>query len=276
MGQVESICFWIAVCLYAFSTAIFWLGWIFEKENLLRLIFCAVWAGLLSQAVAIGLHWQAVGHGPYISRSEILTSNAWVLLFIYLLVQYRVPRIRPAGALVIPGVLLMSGLASSCSPNVAPLPATFGSGWLVLHIGFAKLAYGSLGLASILSFFFLLKDGKPPAEQGFLARLPEPADLDRLIYRLTLLGFMAIAVMIGAGMFWAHKAWARYWGWDPIEVWALITWLVYALCLHLRRTRGWRGRKAAWLTLGAFVFVVIQAFAITTLAESIHANYFVK
>ena len=109
-----------------------------------------------------------------------------------------------------------------------------------------------------------------PRTTGYLARVPAPADLDRLSYRLHAFAFpvWTFAVLI-AGPIWAYYAWSRYWGWDPKEVWALITWVVYAAYLHARATAGWRGRKAAWLALVGvatlwFNFVGINYFSSTS------------
>ena len=107
---------------------------------------------------------------------------------------------------------------------------------------------------------YLLKERQPGrARTGYLARVPEPAALDRLAYRLHAFAFpvWTFAVLI-TGPIWAHQAWTSYWNWDPKEVWAFITWVVYAAYLHARATAGWRGRNAAYLALLGHGDAVVQ------------------
>jgi cytochrome c-type biogenesis protein CcsB len=121
----------------------------------------------------------------------------------------------------------------------------------------AITATGAFTLGGMCSVLFLVKerwqrkqpvDGRPSG--GYLARLPELAVLDRIAYRTHAFGFpiWTFAALI-AGPIWAHYAWGRYWGWDPKEVWAFITWVVYAAYLHARATSGWKGRSAAIVAL---------------------------
>jgi len=105
-----------------------------------------------------------------------------------------------------------------------------------------------------------------------LGKLPATEKLDILIYRFSAFAFVMLGIMIASGAVWAYKAWGRYWGWDPIETWALISWLVYGLYLHLRITLGWKGRRAAWLALFAVVLVIFSFFGIPLVYPSVHEH----
>jgi cytochrome c-type biogenesis protein CcsB len=156
--------------------------------------------------------------------------------------------------------------------EVAPLTEALSSPWLVIHVVAAILATGLFSLGGIVTVLYLVRsrmaerapapalvttDGtaldpapvKRTPRRG-VPRMPEPADLDRLAYRLHAIAFpiWTFAVLI-AGPIWAQEAWSRYWGWDAKEVWAFITWVVYAAYLHARATAGWRGRNAAIVAL---------------------------
>jgi cytochrome c-type biogenesis protein CcsB len=152
--------------------------------------------------------------------------------------------------------------------EVAPLTEALSSPWLVIHVVAAILATGIFSLAGIVSALYLVKArvgersrvpvpsgggsdlADEPAASGILARVPSLEALDRLSYRLHAFAFpvWTFAVLI-AGPIWAHYAWSRYWGWDAKEVWAFITWVVYAAYLHARATAGWKGRNAAIVAL---------------------------
>lgn len=140
---------------------------------------------------------------------------------------------------------------------VVPLRDALQSPWLVIHVVAAIIATGAFTLGGMCSALFLVKSrweekhaGEPTRSGGYLARLPKVEVLDRIAYRTHAFGFpiWTFAALI-AGPIWAHYAWGRYWGWDPKEIWAFITWVVYAAYLHARATSGWKGRSAAIVAL---------------------------
>ena len=134
---------------------------------------------------------------------------------------------------------------------VVPLRDALQSPWLVIHVIAAIIATGAFTLGGMCSALYLVKERWPGTrEGGYLSRLPGLEALDRMAYRTQAFGFpvWTFAALI-AGPIWAQHAWGRYWGWDPKEVWAFITWVVYAAYLHARATAGWKGRAAAIVAL---------------------------
>jgi cytochrome c-type biogenesis protein CcsB len=134
---------------------------------------------------------------------------------------------------------------------VVPLRDALQSPWLVIHVIAAIIATGAFTLGGMCSALYLVKERWPSTrEGGYLSRLPDLAGLDRMAYRTQAFAFpvWTFAALI-AGPIWAQHAWGRYWGWDPKEVWAFITWVVYAAYLHARATAGWKGRAAAIVAL---------------------------
>jgi cytochrome c-type biogenesis protein CcsB len=133
----------------------------------------------------------------------------------------------------------------------APLVPALKSTWLVIHVSAAIISGGVFLLANFIAGTYLILDryeqkGSRPI---WLQKLPTLESLDNLSYRLIALVFPLWTFSVIAGAIWAEAAWGRYWGWDPKETWAFITWVAYAAYLHARVTVGWRGRKAAWLCL---------------------------
>jgi len=101
--------------------------------------------------------------------------------------------------------------------------------------------------------------------------LPSADTLDRITYKTICIAFPLLTLMIAAGAYWANKAWGSYWNWDPKETWAAITWLVYAGYLHMRITRGWRGRRAAYFAILGFGVVMFTFFGVTYLLNGLHS-----
>jgi cytochrome c-type biogenesis protein CcsB len=158
---------------------------------------------------------------------------------------------------------------------VTPLTEALNSPWLVIHVVSAIIATAAFTLGGIASALYLWKErslGKKRSvsESGYLARVPDLRTLDVVSYRLHAFAFpvWTFAVLI-TGPIWAHQAWSTYWNWDPKEVWAFITWVIYAAYLHARATAGWRGRNAAYLALIGvatlwFNFIGINYFSTST------------
>jgi len=145
-----------------------------------------------------------------------------------------------------------------------PLAPPFQSNWLWVHVGFAWLAFGAFTMASAVGVVYLLKDreGLNQRAKDFYEKFPPLEILNDLGLRLIAFGFVADTVMITTGAIWAGKLWGRYWSWDPVETWSLITWLIYGTNLHLRLTYGWKGRKAAWLAIISIAGVIILFFGL--------------
>ncbi len=105
-----------------------------------------------------------------------------------------------------------------------------------------------------------------------LVRSVDLETVDEIGYRAIAIGFPIFT--LGAlifGMIWAHEAWGRFWGWDPKEVWALITWLFYSAYLHLRLSRGWHGTKSAWMNVGGFVIIMINLIVVNLVFAGLHS-----
>ncbi len=186
---------------------------------------------------------------PWGNMYEFTLSGTFVVVLLYLVLRKRFGLAWMA-PIVVAFVLALLMVAVLWLYNpVAPLTEALESYWLVIHVVAAILATGAFTLGGITSAMFLVKSRRPGGT-GPMSRVPEPAVLDRISYRIHAFGFpvWTFAVLI-TGPIWAHQAWSSYWNWDPKEVWAFITWVVYAAYLHARSTAGWKGRNAAILAL---------------------------
>ncbi len=261
---------WTAAGCYALGTVANVYGVLFGSERVERASNGVIWAGMAVHAAAILYWWRVVGHGPYMAPSEVISSDAWVALAVFFVFRRFFPRIRPASVVVFPLALLMLAVAVFFNPGVRALPPTFTGIWLVFHISFYKIALGTLIVALAFSIFYLLKERSRAA---WLARLPEKDRLDLSAYRFAGFGFVFWGIAMLAGSIWAYNSWGRYWGWDPVETWSLITWLLFAIYLHLRRFFRWTGRRAAWLLVFCFLVSLLSLFVTSHMGSSIHGEY---
>lgn len=263
---------WLAVFCYVVGTIANTVGVIFEKERAERGSYGAALVGLALHGAALLYWWQVVGHGPYMAPSEVLSSDAWITMALFLFFLRVYPRVKPASIIVFPAVFLMIALSTMYNPGIRSLPPTFGSIWLVFHIAFYKISLATLVVALAFSLFYLKKGSRSSAP--WLERLPEPASLDLYAYRFAGFGFIFWGIAMLAGSIWAYKSWGRYWGWDPVETWSLITWLIFGVYLHMRRFFRLSGTRAAWFFVFCFVMALVSLFVTSHMGSSIHAEYF--
>jgi cytochrome c-type biogenesis protein CcsB len=208
--------------------------------------FILLFAGVITRGVS-------AGRVPWGNMYEFSITGALAFSAAYL-AALRKYDLRWLGLLVSISVLLTLGTAVTVLyvPS-SPLVPALKSPWLVIHVSTAIISGGVFLLANVIAAAYLYLDKmESKGERTVWAqRLPSLEVLDQLSYRLVAFVFPLWTFSVIAGAIWAEAAWGRYWGWDPKETWAFITWVAYAAYLHARVTVGWRGRRAAWLCLFA-------------------------
>lgn len=268
---MESAAFWIAAYAFAAATLLLTGGIVFGKERLARLGFWLAAGGFAAQTLSIIVRWSASGRLPYVSDYENVLAGTWMIMAAYLLLVWRWPTVRVAGIGVLPFVLVTLGYGLTQPTVIGVVTPAFKSAWLVIHVLFAWFTYASYTACAGLAAVLILKSRKKPLRDGSpLARAPEPARLEELTFRLVGFGFIVNGAMIASGAVWAYELWGAYWRWDPVETWSLITWVAYALYLHLRLTRGWSGPKLAWVALAALFGVMMAFWGVQLLPNSYH------
>jgi cytochrome c-type biogenesis protein CcsB len=276
----------IVMLAYLGVAIIFGMGELWSARGLQRGGRALLWAGLALQTGALIGRWissyqQATSHtppalwldklsliimqAPLSNRYESLVFFAWCLPAVGLL-AFRKNLQGWLGAVVSMLACLLLAYASfgGADAHIQPLMPALKSNWLLIHVVTAFLGYASFAVAFGAAILYLVKDRRPQA------RLPAPLQMDRLIYRATMLGFLLLTFGILTGAVWAETAWGKYWSWDPKETWSLITWLIYASLLHARLLKGWQGRRIAWLALFGFLAVIFTYLGVNYL-PSLHA-----
>ena len=217
------------------------------------------WAAAILLGLALLLRAIVVGRGPWGNMFEFTVAFAFGVVAGYLLLERRYP-VRSIGLLPL-GVALGLFLYSLTLPAQieALVPALQNPPLLTIHVGMAMISYGIFAMSFAAGLAYLVQEkrlGDGRTVERF-AWLPSRQVLDAVAYRAVIVGFPVFATMIVLGSWWASIAWSRYWGWDPKETSALVTWLVYAVYLHLRNQRGWRGRPAALVLVVGFAMVLV-------------------
>ncbi len=263
---------WAAVVFYIGGVIAFAYALVFGHPTKIAQAKWVTAIGLVPHTVALGLRYIHVGHGPYMMKYEVLSSNAWIAIVLLLIFLWRKPNWSAIALVALPAAILMMGFGLFTNPEARNLPPTLRSMWLVFHILFNKLAVGAFVL-SLAAAIVLLRKLKG-ATGRWLDRLPGPEVMEARMVRFAGFGFVFWTTTIGMGSIWANQSWGRYWGWDPIESWSLVTWLAYALLLHARLFFKLKARATAWAVIACFALSVLTVLVFPFVFPSMHSAYF--
>jgi len=234
----------------------------------------AVWTALGALAVSLIARWQAVDHAPWSNMYEFTIAFAAGMTAFYAGFDRfyqdddHAHSARVLGALTLPVVFTMLLLTAAFFPSeVRPLvPALQNADLLAIHVAAMIVAYGALSVSFAAAVLYLAQ-----GKSNRFARLPDSQTLDDIAYRSVMLGFPLLAIGIALGAYWANSAWGRYWGWDPKETSALVTWLIYGIYLHMRGLRNWSGTRSAVVLIAGFGAVMFTYFAVNLWVSGLHS-----
>ncbi len=242
----------------------------FERlpDSLGRLASLATWAAAAFLAISLFARWQAVGHAPWSNMWEFTVAFAGGVMLFYIVFERWYGQ-RSLGAFIQPVVLALMAIAAAFFPSdVEPLvPALQNQDLLAIHVATMILAYSALSVSFGAGVMYLVQDG----ERNRFSRLPKAGLLDEIGYRSVMVGFPLLALGIALGAYWGNSAWGRYWGWDPKETSALVTWLIYAAYLHTRGLRSWTGKRAAVILVLGFIAVMFTYFVVNLWVSGLHS-----
>ncbi|MGA0944878.1 MAG: c-type cytochrome biogenesis protein CcsB [Candidatus Nanopelagicales bacterium] len=228
-------------------------------------------SGLLLVGLVLRGLW--AGRVPWGNMYEFSLTWTFGILAVFLVVSLR-RDIRWLGLPVIFLSILSLGLAVTVLyTEAAQLVPALRSWWLIIHVAAAVICGGAFSVAAAISALYLWRERaeRKGHVTGIVAALPDASRLDTLAYRILAFAFPLWTFAVISGAIWAEYAWGRYWGWDPKETWAFITWVIYAGYLHARSTAGWRGRRAAYISLLGFVSFLINYFGVNIFVNSLHS-----
>jgi cytochrome c-type biogenesis protein CcsB len=211
----------------------------------------------------------AVGRPPVGNLWEYTVALSWGIVLFTAIFEASFKE-RSIPAVMLPGAVAMMAVALLFFPSeVKPLvPALQSNRILGLHVTTMMLAYSALSISFGASILYLVQADVSGRRH---TRLPDAESLGEVAYWSVLVGFPLLTLGIALGAYWANNAWGRYWGWDPKETSALLTWFVYAGYLHARGLRGWEGKRAAYLLLAGYAAVLFTYFAVNFLISGLHS-----
>ncbi len=278
--MTSSLLFNITTIAYLISMLCFFSHLATRNEQAGAVGSYTAYGGLLVQTVAILLRWKesydlGMGHVPLSNLYESVVFFAWTIILIFMFVDLKY-RYRIIGAFVVPFALFgMAWAQLGMNSGIEPLVPALQSNWLLYHVVTCFLGYAAFAVACGVSIMYLIATRTGLAEEGkrgaILDMFPPARLLDDINYKSIMIGFPLLTLGIVTGAAWANYAWGTYWSWDPKETWSLIVWFVYAAFLHARLTRGWVGRRAAWLSIIGFVATIFCYLGVNLLLSGLHS-----
>ncbi|HTY54802.1 MAG TPA: c-type cytochrome biogenesis protein CcsB [Candidatus Binataceae bacterium] len=266
-----------ALVLYVLAVFLFVSDMVQRQTRLNGYALIALGAGAISHTMDLITRGVQAGNMPVGNFAQSLSFLAWIIALasLVMIVRFKMPAI---GAFTTPAVVMALGAAYVMMPNEAHrLPSTLRSAWLPIHVTLAFFGEALLMLAASVSLVYLVHDSRLKAKRslGMIGgKLPSLEKLDRINYRLLGWGFVLLSLAMVTGAIWAANAWGRFWSWEPIECWTLLTWLLYAGLLESRLAAGWRGRRAATLTIALFTILVGSYLGVSLVYPGKHGGSF--
>jgi cytochrome c-type biogenesis protein CcsB len=222
-------------------------------------------AGVLAQTVYMAVRWFIAGRAPFSNMFESTVLFTWAMVVVYLAlrIRHRIPVLGAATALL---AVVTLAYASTFETKIQPLMPALRSNWLTFHVFTAFLGYGGFAIAALTAVGYLIA-----SRHGSKVQADVATALDTATAKTISFGFLFLTVGIMSGAVWANSAWGTYWSWDPKETWSLITWFIYAVFLHCRFMRGWKGKRAAWISVVGFASVIFTYYGVNFLLSGLHS-----
>jgi cytochrome c-type biogenesis protein CcsB len=269
---MNALLFNSTLVIYAAATVLYLSYLIKPKEMLGRVATWVISSGFLVHCGFTLNRYLESGHTPITNLHESLSFFSLAVVGIFILFQRRY-KVFILGSFVVPLALLILVTSATLSSAIRPLNPALQSKWLLLHTSMAFLGYAAFAVSFGASIMYLIQSHfvKKRRLGPMFQKLPPLDMLDEISYRCLTFGFPLLTFAIISGAIWAETAWGTYWSWDPKETWSLITWFIYAALLHGRLTTGWRGRKAAMLSICGFLVMLFTFLGVNLLLPGLHS-----
>ena len=257
-----NVLFFAALILYFIATVLELGGMVFKKEKITRIAWWIFVVGAVLNTAYLVVRGVMAERLPLSNQFEFSTAFAWGVAVILIALQMK-SKAEWMRAAAMPMAFLILSYAALQPREITELMPALKSAWFGLHIGSAVFSYAAFVLAGCGGLRWLLQEKK--ASQAALVQL------DYLCYRLVALGFLLLTIVILSGAIWAEQAWSAFWTWDPKDTWALMTWILYAIYLHLRLRKKLSGKVMAWFVVIAVPVVLFTFVGVNTLLPGLHS-----
>ncbi|MFM1986799.1 MAG: hypothetical protein RLZZ479_614 [Bacteroidota bacterium] len=266
-NSLSNLLVYFGIFLAALNLILFSLSLTQEKKNsrISNVAISLTWLTGFFLMAALILRGIAAQRAPWGNMYEFALASAVAIIFTFLFISIK-KDIAWLGIFVIVPVILLLGLSVIVLyTESGPLVPALKSSWLLIHVSSAIISYGAFSINFALSILYLLRN------KGKFKNLPSAKRIDGFSYKVVLFAFPIWTFAVISGAIWAESAWGRYWGWDPKETWAFITWIIYAAYLHSRVTIGWKGTKSAWVSIAGYAAIVFNFFVINIWVTGLHS-----
>lgn len=221
---------------------------------------CSYWilvAGFVCHTIFLSYRYYSLGTAPVLDLKSALGFFSWSIIFVYLIFQIKF-RLMVLGSFVAPLAAFLMIISSAMPWVEGPVKPVFKSLWLTVHVGTVFIGNGLFAIAFLAAIMYLIQEHQIKRKRlgSVYTRLPSLATLDSINYYSLIYGFPFLTLGMITGSIYAQYALGKYWQWDPKEVWSLITWLFYGALLHERLVVGWRGRRAALMSIICFCILI--------------------
>lgn len=276
VGNLSLHLYFAAMACYVGGMFAYFAYFAYRNEALRWLGLAIVLPGALLHLTAIVTRGFADGHYPLANMYEYSSMLALVAVTVFLAMTVRWPVASLGGGVALFVVVMLMGIGYGLYQSPEPLVPALQSYWLKIHVTSMMASSGILVSSFVFAALYLVKDRSANVKSWLsgtaaAARLPSLETLDRLTFRAILLGFPIWTFGTMAGAIWGEHAWGRWWGWDPKETWAAITWMVYAIYLHAHTLRAWRGRRTALIASVGFVSILVTLYAVNLWIVGLHS-----
>lgn len=265
----------LALLAYGAATGVFIAHLMTRQAPLATLATRILLAGIVLHFVGKAVRFSLLGTLPITDGTEALGGLGLVVavMFLWAARRYRVPVL---GAFAVPLVFVTLAASLAFGGEKGIVPDALRSAWFPVHIVLAISADACFAVAGVAAVAFLVQETRLKKKQlgGAFRLLPPLHVLEEIGHRFVMTGFLLLTLAIVAGSFFAKQMWGAWWSWDPKQCWTLMTWLFFAGILHARITIGWRGRRAAWMTVTAVTLVLIAMVGLNFLVRTRHGGEF--
>ncbi len=269
--EINVLFFELALTCYALATIAGLVELFKRKKSTSRIALYLSVLGFILHTGSIVTRYIQGGHIPVSNMHEATSFFSWCVLILFFFHEFKY-KLGLLSSFIMPIVFVLMFSSAIFPREIKVLSPALQSYWFGIHVILAFLGDAAFAMACGIGIMYLLQEWyvKSKKVSPLFLKLPSLQTLDEINYHLITLGFPLLTLAMITGVIWANSAWGTYWRWDPKEVWSLITWLIYALVLHLRLTVGWRGKKAAILSIVGFAVVIFAFFGVTLILKGRH------
>ncbi len=271
---MESAFLFMTIILYILGGAGYIVFFYVQKDRVQEIAYRLFLGGFLANLALIAVRFSQSGRFPVSDLCGLLTVAACLLSGLYLVYRWKF-RVKVLGIIAAPLAAIIMIISAILPPGGVPEDPAIQNVWVISHIIFIFIGEASLALAFGSGILYLLQENaiKNKKRGFFYRRLPSLDLLDYTGYTCIVIGFASLTVGLIIGFIYAKSTWGRFWSWDPKEVWSGITWLIYAALLHERIAVGWRGRRAAIMSIVGFAVLMFTFLGVNFFMEGHHVDF---